>query len=646
LIRASEFNELYLRDDALPRQDREEALFHQAEILYQLGRFTECQTALDQLLPNSSMRAGAMLLAARLQLQAGDRMASESDRTVDPRRDNQAREHYVNAQELVRKVTESASASAATRRQASYLLGLACRRLGENAAAEQQFNQTVRTQFGTAEAIAAGLEQAELQQLRGDDAGALVSYGQTLRSAAETNTYAQPWLDGERIRERVEAAITTYLRDDRFEQAASVAESLYLLFPDARTLVLRGTVHESWARNLTELAAQSAPTQAKTLAAEAGTQRRQTGRLYEQLSRLRIATREYPSDVWRSGENYFDGQDYDAAVRMYRRFLENESAGGRPAALLRLGEAELSRNNHADALPWLNECIEFFPKSPHLYRARMVAAQANLELGHTQRAQELLALNLESDALTPASSEWRESLYLLGRIHFQEGMRHEAQSRLLGVDSEIQVERQAGMAELRLAKSEFESGIRRLDEAIQREPNSPHAMEARYMLAQARLQSAKLPKKELLLANIETIRVALRREVQGELTEAAQAFEDLKSQLIAKQEKVELNPVEQRILRNCYFGRADVLFDLGQFEDAIQAYASATNRYQHEPESLEAYVQIANCHRRLNRPADSRRTLDQAKLILSRIRPEADFLATTRYDRQEWGDLLNWLSTL
>jgi hypothetical protein len=88
------------------------------------------------------------------------------------------------------------------------------------------------------------------------------------------------------------------------------------------------------------------------------------------------------------------------------------------------------------------------------------------------------------------------------------------------------------------------------------------------------------------------------------------------------------------------------LFDLQQYEDAIQAYASATNRFQHEPESLEAYVQIANCHGKLNRAADARRTLEQAKLILNRIRPDADFLATTRYDRREWADLLNWLTAL
>jgi tetratricopeptide (TPR) repeat protein len=104
--------------------------------------------------------------------------------------------------------------------------------------------------------------------------------------------------------------------------------------------------------------------------------------------------------------------------------------------------------------------------------------------------------------------------------------------------------------------------------------------------------------------------------------------------------------VELALLRNCYFGRADALFDLRRYDDAIQAYSAATNRYQNEPESLEAYVQIATCYRRLARPNEARGTLEQARVVLERIRPDADFLRTTRLDRQQWDDLLGWLRTL
>ena len=80
--------------------------------------------------------------------------------------------------------------------------------------------------------------------------------------------------------------------------------------------------------------------------------------------------------------------------------------------------------------------------------------------------------------------------------------------------------------------------------------------------------------------------------------------------------------------------------------EARKAYSTATNRYQHEPESLEAYLQIANCHRRENRPDDARGTLELAKVVLERIGADADFNKTTRYNRDEWIVLLDWLTAL
>ena len=42
----------------------------------------------------------------------------------------------------------------------------------------------------------------------------------------------------------------------------------------------------------------------------------------------------------------------------------------------------------------------------------------------------------------------------------------------------------------------------------------------------------------------------------------------------------------------------------------------------------------------------ARGTLEHAKVILARIRPDADFKKTTRYNRDEWSKLLDWLGTM
>jgi tetratricopeptide (TPR) repeat protein len=133
--------------------------------------------------------------------------------------------------------------------------------------------------------------------------------------------------------------------------------------------------------------------------------------------------------------------------------------------------------------------------------------------------------------------------------------------------------------------------------------------------------------------------------MQEQLQAAIDGYSSLITQLSDQQDALR-RATEESILRNCYFGRADALFDLARYDEAIQAYSAATNRYQHDPESLEAYVQIASCHRRMGRVSEARGTLEQARVVLQRIRPDADFLRTTRLARQDWAHLLDWLRTL
>src|SRR5262249_11471953 len=144
---------------------------------------------------------------------------------------------------------------------------------------------------------------------------------------------------------------------------------------------------------------------------------------------------------------------------------------------------------------------------------------------------------------------------------------------------------------------------------------------------------------------IETSRALLRRQMQDHLDAAIDGYSRLLSRVNDQQERKQ-QPAEANIVRNCYFGKADALFDAERYDEAIQAYSAATNRYQHDPESLEAYVQIASCHRRMGRLSEARGTIEQARVVLQRIRSDADFLRTTRLARQDWSNLLDWLRTL
>ena len=55
---------------------------------------------------------------------------------------------------------------------------------------------------------------------------------------------------------------------------------------------------------------------------------------------------------------------------------------------------------------------------------------------------------------------------------------------------------------------------------------------------------------------------------------------------------------------------------------------------------------MASCHRRLNRPAEARGTLQQAKVVLDRLPADAPFANSTNFSRREWTELLDWLNAL
>jgi tetratricopeptide (TPR) repeat protein len=115
---------------------------------------------------------------------------------------------------------------------------------------------------------------------------------------------------------------------------------------------------------------------------------------------------------------------------------------------------------------------------------------------------------------------------------------------------------------------------------------------------------------------------------------------------LSRREAESLTEQEKAILRNCRFAAGDTCFALERYPEALRAYQSAANHYTTAPEVLDAYLQIANVYRRMDRPAEARTSLEQARLALRRIPPDAPFEQTTNYNRKQWDDLLNRLCSL
>jgi TolA-binding protein len=647
LAKALEHIQRYLADSAVDESSHEGALLTAAEIQFQLKDVAGCREILAQLPEDSRSRAHALLMDGRMLMDEGDEILASSSEDAEER----SIAKYRTAQEAFTSAQARNPGNVELVRKAQYLLGLAYSKLGEDEEAERRFTRTHRSSYETSEGLAAGFEAAEVLRLLARYDEAIEAYGDVLRQALDMPVYSNPWLPFAALRDRSELAFQDFFDRGDFERAIRMANALSPLLSMERALELQAQAHGAEARKI-QLELDEATFADATRLEESQAAWRRAAALYEELSVQRFATRQYPDLLWKSAQGYLNGHDYGRAARLLRAYLHNQVRRFHPPALTALGKANLASGLLEKAIEPLMECIEFFPRDPHVYQARLLAAEANVELGKLEQAKQLLVVNLENGELTPCSPDWRDSLYALGRIYYREGMETETDSRLKLVDSDQPEEREVGIKSLEQAQRLFRESVSRLSEAVKRDElggrdqNSPETLEARYFIAEAHRQIAKLPLRQLKIVSIETTRDQLNGEIQRDLSRSAEGYRTLQSDLNRKQETVGLSHLEAKFLRNSYFARADVLYDLKKFEEAIDAYATATNRYQHEPEALEAYVQIANCHRLQNRHSEARGILESAKVVLNRIRQDADFTQTTRYNREEWKRLLDWLTAL
>jgi tetratricopeptide (TPR) repeat protein len=530
--------------------------------------------------------------------------------------------------------------------QAQLLVGHCYDLLGDRRAAVAQFDRLRRVRYGRPDGLAAAMFLAELHRQEGRAGAALELYRRAILQAGPKDAYHNPWLPLAEFESRLVAAAGDLVAKNHFAEALALAESMGDITSESISLRQRIAARGAWARQLLAQAAAQPTLEADVTRAEARRHLRQAGADGERLAALGIASRQYVEDLVAAAENYQQGQGYRQAARVWREFLRQNPREQRPEAMVRLGEALLALGEVEAALTTLQACCEEFTTHPVTYRARVLASQGWLEKGDLARSKDLLADNLYRHSLTPQSSDWRDSLYGLGRVLYLQGQDEETRSRVASAGLVPADAGKEGLKLLEQSYASYQEAIRVLTEAIQRYPAADQAVQARYWIAESYRHSALWPRKKLDVTSIETSRLSLNRQITQELEAALDEYQWLLTELSDEQKLPRRTAAEMAMLRNCYFGRADAMFDLGRFEEAIRAYSDATNRYQHDPESLEAYVQIATCYRRLKRPNEARGTLEQARAVLDRIRPDADFLRTTRLDRQQWNELLTWMRTL
>jgi len=607
LAEALGHNHSYLAEPKLSTADRNLGLVQQAQILLQMGQIDRCEATLSQVPDSAENRADAMVVRAQALMARARHFKQEG-----PKGRTKSQQAYEAAIKILRQVPGRDTLETDATRKSTYLIGLCLLELEDYRAALAQFVRT-RTLFADAdEGQAANLQEAELHRQFGRDNEALAAYRRALNPILDPQEFNNPWLPLENLQARILAAYRHYVESRKFDECLRLVDMLVPVFPVVRVTELRAELHRAWGRDLLSQAEREPGQKTELLAAKGREQLRRAARTFAELAQLRAATRHYTEDLWESAINYFEGHDYRSAAKMLAEYLNAEPRRRQSQALTCLGEALLALGQFDDALSALRECIDLYPRDPITFRARLIAADASIEKNDLAEAESFLRENLGGEWLTPASREWRDSLFALGHLLH--------------------------------ASNRFDEAIARLEEAVARYPDAPQAIEARYLIADAYRRKGEAAQDRLSKDLVEAGRAARAKKVRECFEAALAKYKETQDSLNRRQETAELSAAEKAMLRNCYFCVGDMLFALKQYDAAVRAYSLAASRYHNCPEVLGAYLQIARAHARAQRPAEARGALDQAKAALARLKPDAPFSETTNYTRQEWADLLAQLT--
>jgi tetratricopeptide (TPR) repeat protein len=191
-------------------------------------------------------------------------------------------------------------------------------------------------------------------------------------------------------------------------------------------------------------------------------------------------------------------------------------------------------------------------------------------------------------------------------------------------------------------RQQYDAALEALLEAVDRWPDDPATLLAKYTAARAYHSGAESLASQLRDPQSEN-EAAInrsRRQISDYLERAHAVYLDVQKQITLAGD-ADQDPFARMLLRNCYMMQGSVLMELRRFDEARQAYQNVITLYQNDPVVLESFVQVANCFRRLNQPSMARGNLERAKVVLDKLPQDADFLASTNFNRQQWKLLLD-----
>lgn len=329
----------------------------------------------------------------------------------------------------------------------------------------------------------------------------------------------------------------------------------------------------------------------------------------------------YAAAFWKALALYESASEVDAAIGALKQFCAERPNDPIAAdALLRLGLAyqQIGRREHGVRV--FERLREAHPGSPAATQAAVPLAQAYLAEGQVQPAEAVLRSVVDdSAALSPSSATMREAIWELSHLYHEAGRLAEALARLEDFGNRYQSDlaaepaRAAQLAFLKADCHRRTASTRLAEAARAADPLNPAQPDAQLASAAQAVASNLITRQHL---------------------ESAHAlFEQAISLYRQFEPQADLDETYRRL---AYFYRADCLFDLGRYEEAIDLYKDAARRYQDDPSALAAYMQIASAYSALGKPAEAKAAGERARWLLRRVPPDEFSSGRFALPREYW----------
>ena len=645
----------YLTDPTLNASAKKSAGILRIKVLMELGRWDDVNIALSQHAKQQSERDELKNQAIFLRTVANIRKITEKHNLQEPLK-KEDRELIADDLTSALQVLNALNQRSEKSSEVGLWIGRVKLLQGDVTGAINAFHDVLRkdqtsssAKIGAAEIIG-GLQEIELLTKSNDGEQAVQAIRYLMSEVGSRDGFDHGLISFQEFSQRINQSLNQLRQIGKYQAAIDAARSLPPVFDRSESLAQEGKGYAAWAAK-TRKEGTDFYGQVSESAAELVRQRyHAAGDAFAEAADLRFNSAEYVPTLWSAIEAYQQGNFFSKSIKLLEIYLQQEDKSHQTKGLIAYGKALLAVGKSEQAISAFEQCIYEYQKDPLRYSARYYGALAYAEAGNTEKARQLLRENIDSEGrlpddqtpdLKPESAEWQDSLFALGSLLYELGYRNYLEAEQTEPKEQLEL----------LMKNQpiLESALRRLEVADQRwwdEHTDPRSKLNAYYAARTQVMASKLPSMQASLPD--TLDAAQRvsiRKAEAHLQRALVGFRRLGEYLADLDEEQDLSKTDKAMQRNCMMFEADVLKSMAKYTEAAEVYQALESLYSGRPTAIEAIVGRASCAKKLGDDRECEILFRKASEMLKLIPAESDpeFTETTRYDREGWQQLLDWM---